>query len=68
MGASMGIWIALIAWGAVLAFGIDASPGGVNLHMTGWILMGLGVAGIVAAALIAASRRPEGGEKQDFKR
>ena len=56
MGASMGIGLALVAWGAVLAFAVNASPSGVDLNLIGWILMAVGAASAVIGALAAASR------------
>lgn len=63
MGDGVGICIALIAWGAVLAFGVNFSPSGVDLGLIGWILMGLGTAGVFVCTLAAASGGPAGTEK-----
>ena len=56
MGASIGIGMALVALGAVLAFAVNTSPSGVDLNLIGWILMAVGAAGAVIGALAAASR------------
>lgn len=58
MGASIGIGMALVVIGAVLAFAVDTSPPGLDLNLIGWILMGVGAAGAVIGALAAASRGP----------
>jgi len=40
----------LIAVGAVLAFAVNQSPGSsVNVHVVGWILMGVGLVGLLLA-------------------
>ena len=68
MGAGAGICLALIAWGAVLAFGVNFSPSGFDLDLIGWILMGLGVAGAIICALVATSRGPAGTDEADTRR
>lgn len=39
--------IVLIAIGAVLAFAVNKSPNGFNVHTVGWILMGVGLVGVL---------------------
>lgn len=41
----------LIAAGAILAFAVDVSTTAVNLHTVGWILMVVGLLGLVASLL-----------------
>ena len=53
----IGASIFLIAIGAILAFAVDASLGGLDLDVVGWILMGAGVLGLVMTTLIWGRRR-----------
>jgi Domain of unknown function (DUF6458) len=39
--------ILLIAIGAVLAFAVNRSPNGINIHAVGWILMAVGFVGLL---------------------
>jgi Domain of unknown function (DUF6458) len=39
--------ILLVTVGAILAFAVNRSPNGINVHAVGWILMIIGLAGIV---------------------
>lgn len=68
MGASIGIGMALVALGAVLAFAVNTSPSGVDLNLIGWILMAVGAAGAVIGALAAASRGPAATEERILRR
>ena len=43
----LGVGIFLIAIGAILAFAVSATTSGVDIHTVGWILMGVGLAGIL---------------------
>src|SRR5581483_11139774 len=45
MGIGVGIF--LLALGAVLAFAVDWTLAGLNLHAVGWILMAAGAIGLV---------------------
>jgi hypothetical protein len=45
MGIGVGIF--LIALGAILTFAVDWSIGGLDLHAVGWILMVVGVGGLI---------------------
>jgi hypothetical protein len=45
MGFSASIF--LIAVGAILAFAVEASVEGLNIDTVGWILMGVGVIGLL---------------------
>ena len=42
-----GAGLAFIAVGAILAFAVNGSPGCVNLHTVGWVLMLVGLVGMV---------------------
>ncbi|MEU5787390.1 DUF6458 family protein [Micromonospora purpureochromogenes] len=53
----IGTSIFLLAAGAILTFALDASVGGVNLDVVGWILMAAGVLGLVMTALVWGRRR-----------
>lgn len=53
----IGASIFLIAIGAILAFAVDVSLGGLDLDIVGWILMAAGVLGLVMTALIWGRRR-----------
>lgn len=44
--------IFLIAVGAILAFAVNYSLAGVNVHIVGWILMAAGVLGILLSLLV----------------
>lgn len=48
----IGIGIFFIAVGAVLAFAVSADVGGVSLDAIGWILMIVGVLGVVVGAMV----------------
>jgi hypothetical protein len=54
-----GISILLIAAGAILAFGVDASVQGLDLDVVGWVLMGAGVLGLVWSLVLLTARRRE---------
>jgi hypothetical protein len=43
----LGVGIFLTAIGAILAFAVSATVSGVDVHAVGWILMIVGIAGIV---------------------
>jgi uncharacterized iron-regulated membrane protein len=43
--------ILLIAVGAILAFAVNRSPNGLNVHAVGWILMIVGILGLVLTML-----------------
>ncbi|MET8349173.1 DUF6458 family protein [Micromonospora sp. NPDC005206] len=53
----IGTSIFLIALGAMLTFALDASVGGINLDVVGWILMAAGVLGLIMTTLIWGRRR-----------
>jgi uncharacterized membrane protein YGL010W len=49
MGLGAGIF--LIAAGAILAFAVNTTSGAVDVNTVGWILMGVGLLGIVLSML-----------------
>ena len=42
-----GAGLALIAFGAILAFAVNSTPSWLNLHIVGWVLMLVGLVGLV---------------------
>lgn len=57
----IGSSIFLIALGAILAFAIQAQVSFVDITLVGYILMAVGVIGLIASLLLAAPRRREPG-------
>jgi hypothetical protein len=53
----IGASLFLIAVGAILTFALNVHVGGVNLDIIGWILMVVGVLGLIMTALIWGRRR-----------
>jgi Domain of unknown function (DUF6458) len=53
MGLGVGIFLAAI--GAILAFAVSATVSGVNVHAVGWILLIVGIAGIVLSMIFWSS-------------
>ncbi|MBU8859702.1 MULTISPECIES: DUF6458 family protein [unclassified Micromonospora] len=53
----IGTSIFLIAVGAILTFALNASVGGVDLDVVGWILMAAGVLGLIMTTLVWSRRR-----------
>jgi hypothetical protein len=51
----LGVGILLAAVGAVLAFAVSATVSGVNIHAVGWILLIVGIAGIVLSMIFWSS-------------
>jgi Domain of unknown function (DUF6458) len=43
----LGVGLILAAAGAVLAFAVNASVSGVNIHTIGWILLIVGIVGVL---------------------
>jgi hypothetical protein len=50
MGIGVGLF--LIAVGAILAFAVTAHTSGIDLQTVGWILMGVGFAGVLLSLLL----------------
>ena len=55
----IGASIFLIAVGAILTFALDVSLGGLDLDVVGWILMAVGVLGLIMTTVIWGNRRRE---------
>ncbi|MBC7551271.1 MAG: hypothetical protein H7269_10340 [Cellulomonas sp.] len=53
----IGFSIFLLAVGAILAFAVDATLAGLDLQVIGWILMAVGVLGLVLTMVLLAPRR-----------
>jgi Domain of unknown function (DUF6458) len=47
----LGVGIFLIAVGAILAFAVNDTSGAVDIDTVGWILMGVGLLGIVLSMI-----------------
>ena len=53
----LGTSIVLLALGAILAFAVEFSINGLDLHVVGWILMAAGALDVVLELAIWAPRR-----------
>lgn len=53
----IGASLFLIAVGAILTFALDVSISGIDLDVVGWILMAVGVTGLVLTTVIWSGRR-----------
>ena len=53
----IGVSIFLIALGAILAFAVEYEIGGVDIQVIGWILMVVGLIGLIMTAFIFGPRR-----------
>jgi hypothetical protein len=51
----LGIGLLLVAGGAVLAFAVTSDVNGVNIHTIGWILLIVGIVGIVLSMIFWSS-------------
>jgi hypothetical protein len=51
----LGVGIFLIAVGAILTFAVNAHTSGVNIDTVGWILMAVGLAGVLLSLLFWSS-------------
>jgi Domain of unknown function (DUF6458) len=51
----LGVSIFLIAAGAILAFAVNATVSGVDIHTVGWILLIVGIVGAVLSMLFWSS-------------
>lgn len=56
----IGISVFLIAVGAILAFAVDATVSGISIATVGYILMIVGVLGLLSSLLIFGPRRRAG--------
>ena len=53
----IGVSVFLIAAGAILAFAVNATVSGLDIHVVGWILMLVGALGLIVTLVIWAPRR-----------
>lgn len=53
----IGSSIFLLAVGAILAFAVDATVAGLDIHLIGWVLMAAGVLGLVLTMFLLSPRR-----------
>jgi len=51
----LGVSILLIAAGAILAFAVNATVSGVDIHAIGWILLIVGIVGAVLSMIFWSS-------------
>ena len=51
----LGVSLFLIAVGAILTFAVNAEVSGVDINVIGWILMGIGAAGLLLSLLFWSS-------------
>jgi protein-S-isoprenylcysteine O-methyltransferase Ste14 len=57
----IGVGLVFVAVGAILAFAVDVSHShGFNINTVGWILMGVGVVGVLLDLLLFMPRRRTG--------
>ena len=49
---TIGASLFLIALGAILAFAVTASVGGIDIQTVGWILMAVGIVGLILGLLV----------------
>ena len=52
----IGVSVFLLAIGAILAFALEKSPTGVDIHVVGYILMAAGLLGLVMTTLVFGRR------------
>jgi hypothetical protein len=51
----VGVGLLLIAVGAVLAWAVDATTSGINIHAVGYILLIVGIIGVVLSMIFWSS-------------
>jgi uncharacterized protein DUF6458 len=51
----LGVGILLAAVGAVLAFAVNTDVSGVNIHTVGWILLIVGIIGVILSMIFWSS-------------
>lgn len=51
----LGVGVLLAAVGAVLAFAVNATVSGVNIHAVGWILLIVGIVGVALSMIFWSS-------------
>jgi hypothetical protein len=60
----LGVGIFLTAIGAILAFAVNTSVSGIEIKTIGWILMAVGIAGIVLSMIFWSSWGGPGGARR----
>ena len=60
----LGVGIFLTAIGAILAFAVNTSVSGIEIRTIGWILMVVGIAGIVLSMIFWSSWGGPGGTRR----
>jgi hypothetical protein len=60
----LGVGIFLTALGAILAFAVNTSVSGIEIKTIGWILMAVGIAGIVLSMIFWSSWGGPGGTRR----
>jgi Flp pilus assembly protein protease CpaA len=60
----IGVSIFLIALGAILAFAVNATVSGLDIQTVGWILLAVGVAGLVLSMIFWSSWGGPGGVRR----
>ena len=60
----LGVGIFLTAIGAILAFAVNTSVSGIEIKTIGWILMVVGIAGIVLSMIFWSSWGGPGGARR----
>jgi len=60
----IGVSLILIAVGAILAFAVDATVSGVEITTIGWILMAVGLAGLLLSLMFWSSWGGVGGRRR----
>jgi hypothetical protein len=59
-----GVSIFLIALGAILAFAVSAEVAGLDIQTVGWILLGVGIVGLVLSMIFWSSWGGPGGMRR----
>jgi Domain of unknown function (DUF6458) len=62
----IGVSIFLIALGAILAFAVSAEVAGVDIQTVGWILLAVGIIGIVLSMIFWSSWGGFGGRRRTY--
>ena len=60
----LGVGIVLTALGAILAFAVNTSVSGIEIKTIGWILMAVGILGIVLSMIFWSSWGGPGGARR----
>ena len=60
----LGVSLFLIAVGAILAFAVDATVSGVDIHAVGWILLAVGAVGVLISLMFWSTWGGVGGSRR----